>query len=312
MPDLSLPSVKCVESAGSHGRFVADSLESGIGITLGNALRRMLLSSLPGAAITWVKIEGIQHEFSPIPNAKEDVVEFLLNVKEIRLRPLSHEPGKLTLEVKGEGNICAADIQPSSAFQIVNPELYLATLTSPEAHLHVEFNAELGRGYMCAKSSDGLPIEAIPVDAIFNPVRKVNYSIETIRTGEERNPERLILDVWTDGTITPEEAVSQGATILNNQLSPFRNFEVTRVQEAGLGTLSIPSNQYNTPLEGLGLSTRAYNSLRRGGITTLGQLLERGRESLPSLPGLGAKSRKEVEDLILKLSFPITAEEGTG
>jgi DNA-directed RNA polymerase subunit alpha len=304
--ELPIPEIKCVESAGNYGRFVAEPLETGFSVTLGNALRRVLLSSLPGAATTWVNIEGIQHEFSPIPYVKEDVIEFLLNVKEVRLRPISYRPGKLVLEAKGEGKVCAADIKPSADFQIANPELYLATLDSSQAKLYVEFNVELGRGYVPAKSADGLPAGALPVDAIFTPVYKANFLVESIRPGEGRSVERLILEVWTDGTISPREAVSQSADILISQLGPFRHLEIPVAEQARLGAgLLIPPDQYDTPLEELGLSTRARNSLRRGGILNLGQLVEKSREGLPPLPGLGAKSRSEVEELLTKLGFPI-------
>jgi DNA-directed RNA polymerase subunit alpha len=310
LPELSELGVKCVESTGNHGRFSAEPLEAGFGVTLGNALRRVLLSSLPGAAVTWLEIEGIQHEFSPIPYVKEDVIEFLLNVKELRLRPLSHEPGKLILEAEGEGKVCAGDIRPSADFQIANPELCLATLDSSQAKLHVEFNVELGRGYVPAKkSADGLPVGALPIDAIFTPVHKVNFLIEPIRPGEERSPERLILELWTDGTISPVEAITQGATILINQLSPFRQLEVPVEEQIGIGSgLPISAEQYNTPVEELGLSTRSCNSLKRGGILTLGQLVDKSQEGLPPLPGFGAKSRAEVEDLVTKLGFPFASK----
>lgn len=307
--ELPIPIIKCVESAGNYGRFVAEPLETGFSVTLGNAMRRVLLSSLPGAATTWVKIEGIKHEFSPIPCVKEDVIEFLLNVRELRLRPLSYQPGKLFLEVEGEGKVCAADIKPSADFQIANPELYLATLDSSQAKLYVELNVELGRGYIPAKSADGLPVGALPVDAIYTPVHKANFLVESIRLGEERSAERLVLEVWTDGTISPREAVSQSADILINQLAPFRALEVPVAEQVRLGGgLLIPPDQYDTPLDELGLSTRARNSLRRGGISNLGQLVEKSREGLPPLPGLGAKSRGEVEELVAKLGFPINFE----
>ncbi len=301
--------VNCVESAGNYGRFTAEPLEVGFGVTLGNALRRVLLSSLPGAAVTWVKIEGIQHEFSPIPYVKEDVTEFLLNVKELRLCPLSRQPGKLILEANGEGKVCAGDIKPSTDFQIINPELCLATLDSSQARLYAEFNVELGRGYMPAKSADGLPVGALPVDAIFSPMRRVNFSVESIRPGEEGSPERLVLEVWTDGTISPLEAMSQGAAILINQLSPFRQLEVSAAEQRGIGgALAIPPEQYDTPVEELGLSVRACNSLRRGGILTLGQLVEKSCEGLPALPGFGAKSRAEAEELVRKLGFSVNSK----
>jgi DNA-directed RNA polymerase subunit alpha len=304
MPELSIPTVTCVESNVNYGRFLAEPLEPGFGVTLGNALRRVLLGSLPGAAVTWVKIEGIQHEFSPIPYVKEDAMEFLLNVKQLRLCPLSRRPGQLLLEAEREGKICAADIKPSADFRIANPELYLASLDSSKAKLYVEFNVEMGRGYMPAKSADGLPVGALPVDAIFTPVRKVNFSVESIKPGQEESPEKLILEIWTDATIAPWEALNQSAIILINQFTSFRDFEVPMAK-----ALSILPEQYDTPLEGLNLSTRSYNSLKRAGIFTLGQLMEKGREGLPPLPGLGAKSRAEVEELMAKFGSPVPEKE---
>jgi len=300
MPELCIPTVTCVESGVNYSRFLAEPVEPGFGITLANALRRMLLSSLPGAAVTWVKIEGIQHEFSPIPRVKEDVMEFLLNVRQLRLCPLSRQPGQLLLEIEGEGKVSAADIKPSADFRIANPELHLASLDSSKARLCVELNVELGRGYMPAKSADGLPVGALPVDAIFTPVRKVNFSVESIRPGQEGSPEKLILEIWTDSTIFPWEALTQSASILVNQFSSFRDFEVPMAR-----ALPISGEQYDTPLEELNLSTRSYNSLKRAGIFTLGQLLEKGKEGLPPLPGLGAKSRAEVEELMAKSGSPV-------
>jgi DNA-directed RNA polymerase subunit alpha len=304
MLELSLPTVTCVESSVNYGRFLAEPLEPGFGITLGNALRRVLLSSLPGAAVTWVRIEGIQHEFSPIPYTKEDAMEFLLNVKKLRLCPLSRQPGQLLLEVQGEGKVSAADIKPSTDFRIANPELYLASLDSSEARLLVELNVELGRGYVQAKSTDGLPVGALPVDAIFSPVQKVNFSVESVRPGQEGSPEELILEIWTDGTIFPWEALSQSAAILINEFSPFRDFDIPMAKP-----LSGLPEQYDTPLEELNLSTRSYNSLKRAGIFTVGQLMEKGREGLPPLPGLGAKSRAEVEELMATLRSPVPEKE---
>jgi len=309
MLGLSIPTVTCVESIGNYGRFLAEPLEPGLGTTLGNALRRILLSSLSGAAVTWVRIEGIQHEFSPIPYVKEDAIEFLLNIKQLRLCPLSHQPGQLILEVEGEGKVCAGDIKPSTDFRIANPELYLAVLDSPQAKLHAELNVELGKGYALAKSVDGLPLGALPIDAIFTPVRKVNFSVEPVRPGQEESQERLILEVWTDATISPWEALSQSAIILINQFSSFRDLEVPMAKEVARALPILPE-QYDTPLEELNLSTRSYNSLRRAGIFTLGQLLEKGRDGLPPLPGLGAKSRAEVEELMAKLGSPALKKKG--
>jgi len=300
MPELSIPTVTCVESIGNYGRFLAEPLEPGFGVTLGNTLRRVLLSSLPGAAVTWVRIEGIQHEFSPISYVKEDAMEFLLNIRQLRLYPLSHQPGRLLLEAEGEGKVCAGDIKPSADFRVANPELYLASLDSPQAKLYVELNVELGKGYMLAKSAVGLPVGALPVDAIFTPVRKVNFSVESVKPGQEGSPEKLILEIWTDVTILPWEAFNQSAIILINQFASFRDLEVPMAR-----ALFILPEQYATPLEELNLSTRSYNSLKRAGIFTLGQLMEKGREGLPPLPGLGAKSRAEVEEVMAKFGSPV-------
>jgi len=308
--ELSIPQVNCVESGDSYGKFVAEPIEPGFGVTLGNSLRRVLLSSLPGAAVTWIKIEGLHHEFTPIPHVKEDVIEFILNVKDLRLHSLSKQPGSLFLEAEGEGRVCAGDIKTALDFEIANPELHLATLDSSKAKLYVEFNVELGSGYLPAKSAEGLPMGALPVDAIFSPVRKVNFSEEPIMPGQEESPERLILEVWTDGTISPREALNQSAEILINQISPFKEFEVPIAEQTAIATdSSISPDLYNAPLEELNLSARPYNSLRRSGVFTVGQLLERSQGGLPILPGLGSKSRDEVEAALGKLGFPIGGDK---
>jgi len=307
---LALPKVECVESTETYGRFVAEPVERGFGVTLGNALRRVLLSSLPGAAVTWAMIEGVQHEFSTIPHVKEDTIDFLLNVKALRLRHLAQRSGKLRLEALGEGQIKAGDIQPSADFEIVNPDLYLATLDSPDARLDVEFNVEIGRGYVPASSSDSLPIGAIPIDAIFTPVRKVNYSIETSSLREGSIQEKLMLEVWTDRTISPLEAVSQSASILMEQFGCFRELAKAITQEGAeiAWQRLIPPEQYLMPLDQLNLSTHTYNSLRRGGVTTLGQILEKGLDGLCALAGFGAKSKEEVEAALKRLDLPFLPE----
>jgi DNA-directed RNA polymerase subunit alpha len=307
---LALPKVECVESTETYGRFVAEPLERGFGTTLGNSLRRVLLSSLPGAAVTWVWIEGIQHEFSTIPHMKEDVIEFLLNVKAIRFRHAGQSAGRARLEVQGEGEVCAGDIQTPADFEIVNPELHLATLDSAEAKLMIEFNIEVGRGYVPAKSTDNLPAGAIPVDAIFSPVRRANFSVEPSSAREGSTLEKLILEIWTDGTLSPLEALSQSATILVEQFNCFRELVKAVVQEGAevVWQRIIPPEQYLMPLDQLPLSTHTYNSLRRGGITTVGQVLEKGLDKLTSLPGFGVKSREEVQVALEQLGIPLVME----
>jgi DNA-directed RNA polymerase subunit alpha len=308
---LPLPRIECVESRDNFSRLSVEPLEKGVSITLGNALRRMLLGYLPGAAITSVKIEGIQHEFSTIPGVKEDTIEFLLNVKGIRLRPTSGRPGKLTLEAESEGKVHASDIKPSDDFEIINPEQYLATLDSSDTKLYVEFNVELGEGYKQADTNANLPIGVIPVDAIFSPIRKVNFTVEPMHIGRETSRERLYLEVWTDGTISPIEAVSRSAELLVGQFAPFVGLaQASQVQiEKEAVTAAIPDEKYNLPVEDLDLSVRTMNSLRRGGIITVGDLISKGEKELLSLRNFGQKSRQEVEERLKSMGLSLAIIE---
>jgi len=311
---LAIPRIDCVESADNFGRFVAEPLEKGFTVTLGNALRRVLLGYLPGAAVTQVRIEGIQHAFSTIPNVKEDTMEFLLNAKALRLKPLSGQPGKLTLEKEGEGQVYAADINLSTDFEIANPELYLATLDSPEAKLYVEFDVELGEGYRQAESSDNLPIGVIPVDAIFTPIRKVNFTAEPIHTGRETSHERLYLEVWTDGTISPVDAISHSADILIKQLTPFVDYvQVSQMEvEKERVRASIPEEQYNMSVEQMDLSVRTLNCLRRGGIATVGELIGKEEKELLNLRNFGLKSRQEIEERLKAMGLSLKSADEKG
>ena len=307
MTQLAVPQIEVVESDNDYARIMAEPLEPGFGITVGNALRRVLLSSLPGAAVVSVRIDGVQHEFSTIPHMKEDTIEFILNVKELRLRALSDRPGKLFLEIAGrEGGITAADIQAPPDYEIVNPSLHLATLDSTDAELRVEFNVEQGRGYVPAGQSDGLPIGVIPMDAIFTPVHKVNYKVEHTRVGQDSNYDRLVLEVWTDGTISAVEAISQSADILLGQLALFSQLgkPAPPVVERGLGagTVLTPA-RYNTQIEDLQLSVRAYNCLKRTGLMTVGQVLEKSEDELLSLRNFGRKSYDELRERLIELGF---------
>jgi len=290
------PRIECEDSSENYGKFVVEPLAPGFGVTLGNSLRRVLLSSLLGAAVTAVKIEGVQHEFATIPYVKEDVIEFLLNVKELRLKALSDRPGRLFLEVTGEGTVCAGDIKPSADFEIVNPELHLATLDSSDASLDVVFYVEQGKGYVPAGRGDGLPLGVIPVDAIYTPVRRVNYSVEKTRVGQVSNYDRLILELWTDGTTSPSEALSESAEILVSHFSLFYGLGKAPVEGEKVIAPAIPPEQYEIPLEQLGLSARTFNSLRRSGITKVGELLEKSDDELLGLRSFGQKSLDEVKE----------------
>ncbi len=298
MSGLVIPNIECIESVDNFGRFIAEPLGKGFGITLGNSLRRVLLGYLPGAAVTKVRIDRVPHEFTVIPNAKEDVMEFLLNVKEIRLKPLSDRGGTLILDVQGEGRICVADIKPSADFEIANPELCLITLNTPDANLYAEFDVELGTGFKTAESIDNMPVGTIPVDAIFTPIRKVNFTVEPTHIGHETSHERLHLEVWTDGTMSPVDALSRAAVILIEQLTPFLEYvKISQMEaEERLIRLSIPDEKYNMPVEQLDLSVRTMNCLRRSNITTVGELIGRGSKELLKLRNFGQKSFQEIED----------------
>ncbi len=305
--------LKVEEETDSYARLVAEPLDPGYGITLGNALRRVLLSSLEGAAITRVRVDQVQHEFSTIEGMQEDTTEFLLNLKEVRLRAFSDRGGTLTLEAEGPGEVCARDIQVPADFEIVNPDLHLATLDSKKGRLTVEMTAEPGKGYQPAGSIEGLPIGVIPVDAIFTPVRKVNYRVEKTRVGQSTDFDRLVLDVWTDGTIGPSEAVSRSADILIDQFSLFSAMGRPEIPvvERGLGTgLALPPDKYNTPIEDLSLSVRAYNCLKRSGLMTVGQVLEKSEEELLGLRNFGRKSYDELRDKLVELGYIDGAAEG--
>ena len=310
MSGLVVPKIECVESGDNFGRFIAEPLEKGFGITLGNSMRRVLLGYLAGAAVTQVRIGGIQHEFSTIPHVKEDSLEFLLNVKALRLKPLSSRPGTLTLEVEGEGQVCAADIKPSTDFEVINPELYLVTLDSPEARLYVEFDIDLGVGYREAGSSDNLPVGTIPVDAIFTPIWKVNFTVEPTHVGQETSRERLCLEVWSDGTISPTDAIGQAATTLVEQLSPFVDYP--RVSQMKAEELGIPATvldeRYAIPMEQLDLSVRTMNCLRRAGITTVGELIAKGEKEMMALRNFGQKSKQELQERLTTLGLSLSGE----
>lgn len=312
MASLSIPKIENVESGEKYGRFVAEPLEKGFGTTLGNALRRVLLRYLPGAAVTKVRIEGIQHEFSPIPNVKEDVLDFVLNIKSLKLKPVTGQPGKIYLEKEGEGEVYASDITSSMDFEIVNPGLYLATLSGKNARLSVEMDVELGMGYQTAGGVDNLPIGTIPVDAIFTPVRKVNFTTEPLHLGRETSQEKLTLEIWTDGTLAPSRAISRGASLLVEQLKPMVDYgRASDIDDEKKAIrASISEDLYNMPVEKLDLSVRAMNCLGRSGINTVGELVSLGEKELLSLRNFGQKSRQEVEEKLsgLGLAFPKVSE----
>jgi len=312
--NLVLPKIECTTNTRQYGRFEVGPLESGYGITLGNALRRVLLSSLPGAAVTSIRVSGIHHEFSPIPHVKEDMTALILNVKQIRLKLFGEDSARLHVEIQGEGEITAGDLVCPANVEIVNPDLHLLTADSPEAQLDIEMVVQRGKGYSPADERGKLPIGEIPVDAIFSPIRRASYQVERARVGQMTNFDRLILEIWTDGTISPQEALSTSAQILMRHLSLIASLKEVPAEEAPeeVEKEGIPARVYEMPIEELGLSIRAYNCLKRAGITRVGEILERlqkGEEEILAIRNFG---RKSLEELMTRLREKGLLEEMRG
>jgi DNA-directed RNA polymerase subunit alpha len=307
--EINLPRIECTTSSDTYARFQIEPLERGYGVTLGNALRRVLLSSLPGAAVTAVQIDGIRHEFSDIDGVKEDVTELILNLKKIRLRSFSDEPVHLTLEAQGEGAVTAGDIRATDLVEIVNPDQHIATLDRAGSRLAAEIVIEKGMGYHdVTDMRDEVPIGRIPVDGIFSPVDRVNFTVEHRRVGQMTNYDGLILEIWTDGTIHPNDALTQAAAILTQHFQHLAGFgqEVTPgAGKAVTASRSLPAQEAEMPIEDLNLSARAENSLKRAGITKVGQLVTMYPEDLLSIRNFGQKSFVElVERLKLRKLVP--------
>jgi DNA-directed RNA polymerase subunit alpha len=300
-PSLSLPRIETLETGDNYAQFEIEPLERGYGVTLGNALRRVLLSSLPGAAVTAVQIDGIRHEFSSMPHIREDVTEFILNLKKVRFKSFSDEPVHILLEAEGEGPVTAADIHPSDKVEIVNPTQRLATIDSSSGRLTAELVVQKGVGYHnISEAPEELPIGQIPVDGVFSPIRRANFTVEHTRVGQMTNYERLLLEVTTDGAITPESALTQAATMLTRFFSHIGSFgegaAVSELGRAPLSTRALPSQEYELPIEDLQLSARAENSLKRSGITKVGQVIGMNMEDLLSIRNFGQKSLDELLD----------------
>jgi DNA-directed RNA polymerase subunit alpha len=292
-----LPKIEREASARNYGRFVIGPMESGYGITLGNALRRVLLSSLPGAAVTSVRISGVHHEFSPIPNVREDTTALLLNIKQLRLKSEIDEPVRLHVDVRSEGPVTAGDLVCPPEVEVINPELLLLTADAPEVDLDLELTINRGRGYSPAEERGKLPLGEIPVDAIYTPVRKVNYTVSRARIGQQTNYDRLALEIWTDGTMTPEVALRESAHLLVRHLTLVAGADVLPTEQVVGEGHTVPSRIFDVPIEDLELSVRAYNCLKRAGITKVGEVLEKlekGEEEILAIRNFGRKSLNEL------------------
>lgn len=308
---VSMPNVVAIASAANYGRFAIGPLEPGIGLMLGNALRRILLSSLPGAAVTSIRIQNVYHEFSCIPNVREDVTEVVLNVKNIRLRSYSERPVRLQLVKRGGGEVRARDIDLPANVELINPDLVLATLDGDDAQLDMELTVERGRGYISFEAHEGVAIGTIPVDAIFSPIPKVNYLVQPagpellVPNEDGQTPiaeanlagrEQLVIEIWTDGTLEPGEALSLASQYLAQQSLPIANFNKAETVESSdlSGSVYIPPYLFEIPIEDLNLSMRTYNCLKRSNITRVGQVLRMDKKELLSLRNFGDKSFDEL------------------
>jgi DNA-directed RNA polymerase subunit alpha len=308
--NMVTPKIEREAEARNYGKFVISPLERGYGITLGNALRRVLLSSLEGTAVTSMRIADVPHEFSDIPGVREDVIRVMLQVKQLRLKLHDVDTARLHLEVRGSGTVTAADIVTPPEVEIVNPELYLFTVDDPNANLEIEMAVEHGRGYSPADDRTGrLPIGELPVDAIFSPVRRVNWEVGYARVGQSTNYDKLTLEVWTDGTVSPEDSLSTSARILIEHLRHLAGVSeesLTAILPEVEETSRLTSEMIETPIENLDLSVRVFNSLKRTGITTVGEvldLLEKGEEAMMSIRNFGEKSLDELRQKMVEKGY---------
>ncbi|QQE78505.1 DNA-directed RNA polymerase subunit alpha [Alicyclobacillus sp. SO9] len=312
MIEIEKPRIEVIETNETYGKFVVEPLERGYGTTLGNSLRRILLSSIPGAAVKSVKIEGVLHEFSTIPGVVEDTTELVLNLKRLSLKIHSDEEKVLVIDAENSGEVTAADIRADSDVDIMNPELHIATLTEG-ARFYVEMHSGRGRGYVSADRNkpDEQEIGVIPIDSIYSPITRVNYKVENTRVGQVTDYDKLTLEVWTDGSITPDEAVSLSAKILTEHLSLFvgltdqgneTDIMIEKEDTAADRTLEMP-------IEELDLSVRSYNCLKRAGINTVGELSSRSEDEMMKVRNLGRKSLEEVVEKLGGLGLTLRQED---
>lgn len=303
LTNMVMPKIEREAEARNYGKFVISPLERGFGHTLGNALRRVLLSSLDGAAVTSIRVSDVLHEFSDIPGVREDVIQVMLQIKQLRLKLNGVDTTRMHLEVRGEGVVTAADIIAPSDVDVINPDLYLFTVDNPKTRLDVEFTVERGRGYSPANERGGrLPIGELPVDAIFSPVKRVNWEVASARVGQSTNFDKLSLEIWTDGSVSPEKALSTASQVLTEHLRYIAGISeevLTLSIEKEISGSRLTSEVAETPVEALDLSVRVFNSLKRTGITTVGDvldLLEKGEQAVMSIRNFGEKSLDELRD----------------
>ncbi len=314
MIEIEKPKIECIEMSEdyTYGKFVVEPLERGYGTTLGNSLRRILLSSLPGVSVTSVKIDGVLHEFSTVPGVAEDVTEIVLNVKNLALKMHNDNSKLIKIDVQGEREITARDIIADTDIEIINPDLHIASLSS-NSRLYMEMTVERGRGYVTSERNkqQGQPIGIIPIDSIFTPVSKVNYSVENTRVGQVADFDKLTLEVWTNGTIKPDEAISLGAKILSEHLKLF----ITLTEHVGNVEIMVEKEEdtkakiLEMTIEELDLSVRSFNCLKRAGINTVEELTQRSEDDMMKVRNLGKKSLEEVQQKLQVLGYGLKANE---
>lgn len=319
MASSVLPKVECDISTREYGRFIVGPLQRGYGITIGNTLRRVLFSSLSGAAVTSIRVSDVYHEYSSIPHVKEDTIELILNVKRLRLRMTDESPARLNVSVHGQGVVTAADVECPPSVEIMNPELYLFTVDSEDGEVYMEMVVEKGVGYSAVEERDHSPsIGEILVDAVFSPVRKVNYDVGQARVGQSTNYDSLTLEIWTDGTIGPQEALHEAVDML------MRHFAVIGGEAVSLLDLEVPEEKAEAEaelkrraisIEDLGLSVRVYNCLKRTGISQVGEVLDRlaaGDEEMLTIRNFGEKSLVELKEQLVAQGFSLPTVGGQG
>lgn len=303
-----LPKIECTVSTQKYAQFEIGPLESGSGITLGNALRRFLLAALPGAAVTSVRINDVYHEYTPIANVREDTTQLILNLKQLRARLHGDEPVRAHVQAKGPGPITAADLNVPSEVEIINPGLYLLTVDNAETPFDMEITISPGKGYLPAEadSRPKLPIGELPIDAIFSPVRRVNYKVEPMRVGGHTDFDRLIVDIWCDGAMAPEAALRFAARSLVALFSMVAGVEMMEEPPVERETSGIPGRIADQPIEELELSMRAYNCLKRAGITKVGEVLlklEQGENEILAIRNFGQKSLDELIERLTEKDY---------
>ncbi len=317
--NMVMPKIEREAEARNYGKFVISPLERGYGVTVGNALRRVLLSSLDGVAVSSIRISDVLHEFSDIPGVREDVIQVMLQIKQLRLKLIGVDTTRMHLEVRGEGLVTAADIIAPPEVEIINPDLYLFTVDNSKVRLDIELTVERGRGYSPANDRAGhLPIGELPVDAIYSPVKRVNWEVTNARVGQSTNYDKLTLEVWSDGTVSPEKALSTAAKTMIEHLRYIAGVSeetLAIAMEKEVSGSRLSSEVAETPVEALDLSVRVFNSLKRTGITTVGDvldLLEKGDQAVMSIRNFGEKSLDELRQKMREKGFlkdqPITAE----